>query len=277
MKKTLLLFTVLCAAYNLSAQSCDETLPISIDFSDPNIIPVCWNVIDADVDGHNWSISDLGGGNNGLQSASYLQSEGRPLTPDNWVITNAIDLTAYNSSSSITLTWRVITPDWSFDKENYAVYAANGNQISDFISSPVVFQENLDNSDASGVWANRSFNISSLAGQMVYIAFRHYNVTDQNVIDIDDVSLTSSTLGIEDFNKENFRYYYSSDSETLTLKSINKTLSSISIYNILGQGVIYKKLYDSVENINLSSLVKGVYIAQIEIDNTIKAIKFLKS
>jgi len=276
MKKTLLLFTVLCATYNLRAQSCKETLPISIDFSDPNIIPVCWDTIDADQDGYNWTISDLGGGNKGLQSASYTPATG-PLTPDNWVITNAIDLTGYSTSSNITLTWRVITPDWSFDKENYAVYAANGNQISDFTSSPVMFQENLDNSDASGVWANRSFNISSLAGQMVYIAFRHYNVTDQNVIDIDDVSLTSSTLAAEDFNKENFKYYYSSDVETLILKSMGKPLNSISIYSILGQSVMNKKLYNTVENINLSSLVDGVYIALIEIDNSTKAIKFLKN
>lgn len=276
MKKILLLITVFGAVYHISAQSCPENLPITEDFSDPNLIPVCWNIIDHDGDGYNWAITDLGGGNNGIQSASWTASTG-PLTPDNWVITNVIDLTGYNASSSIKLKWRIITPDWSFDKENYAVYAATGNQISDFTSSPVMFTENLDNSDASGTWANRTFDISSMAGQMVYIAFRHYNVTDQNVIDIDDVSLTSSSsLSVEDFNKENFTYYYSQDRKTLSLKSANKPISAVTIYNLLGQTVINRTLSNTKEDINLSTVVDGVYIAQVEIDGTTKAIKFLK-
>jgi hypothetical protein len=44
----------------------------------------------------------------------------------------------------------------------------------------------------------------------------------------------------------------------------------------LGQNVANRKSSNTTENINLSNLVDGVYIAQVEIDNTTKAIKFIK-
>ena len=87
---------------------------------------------------------------------------------------------------------------------------------------------------------------------------------------------STNSLGIEDFSKNNFKFYYSPESKILTLKSTNNPIQSINVYNILGQGVINKKLANNTEKIDLSTLVDGVYIAQIEIDNTIKAIKFLK-
>lgn len=187
MKKLLFLVFILSNTYNLNAQ-CDSTLPILEDFSDATAINFCWDFIDDDADGFGWSIVDLGDGNKGLKSRSWI---GFALTPDNWVITNVIDLTSFNTSQTVELSWKVRATAWNFDNENYTVYVATGNNISNFTNSNVSFTENLNNSDASGVFANRSLNISSMAGQMVYVAFRHHNVTDQKELDIDDFAITS--------------------------------------------------------------------------------------
>ncbi|WP_242095159.1 T9SS-dependent choice-of-anchor J family protein [Aestuariivivens sediminicola] len=185
MKKILLsLGFVVYGIYGLHAQ-CDSTLPVSEDFSNTFAVNSCWTYIDADGDGLGWSVTAMdGSGNKGLKSKSFA---GTALTPDNWIISNAINLP---SSGSLTLTWKVRATYWQYDAENYSVYVANGNSISDFTSSSVVFTENLEGSDASGVFANRNLNVSSLAGQTVYVAFRHYGVTDQFEIDIDDFAVT---------------------------------------------------------------------------------------
>lgn len=269
MKKLILLVFILSCTYNLNAQ-CDSSLPMSEDFSDSNAVNFCWDFIDDDNDGFGWSIVDLGGGNQGLKSYSWI---GFALTPDNWIITNVIDLT---SSSSVELTWKVRATAWNFDNENYSVYAATGNQISDFTSSPVSFTENLNGSDASGVFANRSLDISSLAGQMVYIAFRHHDVTDQKQIDIDDFAISSSTLGVDDFETSSFKHYYNTENNILTLKSSNRPIDYIEIFNLLGQKVVSEKLSQTNETIDLSTIVDGIYLARVTIDNTTKTIKFLK-
>lgn len=274
MKKILLLLSIISFTYSISAQQCDGTLPVYEDFGNSSEVSLCWNFIDNDNDGHNWYVANLSG-NNGLISESYTTSTGY-LTPDNWAITYAIDLTNVNPSSNVLLTWRVRASSWSFDKERYTVYAASGNQIADFTSSSVSVFEDLDNSDASGIWASRSLNLSSLAGNTIYIAFRHHLSANQRDIDIDDIMISASALSVEDFNKENFNYYYNTNSKTLTLKSSNKPISSVKIYNLLGQKTFSKTSTNTTENIDLSSMTNGVYIAQIEIDNTFKSIKFLK-
>ncbi|HKK11373.1 MAG TPA: choice-of-anchor J domain-containing protein [Flavobacteriaceae bacterium] len=270
MKKIILFSFIMGIAYSVKAQ-CESTLPVYQDFSNTLAVNNCWTFIDADGDGLGWYVTTMdSSGNKGLKSSSFA---GTPLTPDNWAISEAIDLPP---SGSDELTWKVRATYWQYDAENYAVYVATGNQMSDFTNSSVSFTENLAGSDASGVWANRSLNISSLAGQTVYVAFRHFDVTDQYEINVDDFAISSTALGIEDFNKENFTYYYSPNSETLTLKSSNKPISSVVIYNLLGQKVVDKTLSNTKEDINLSTVVDGIYIAQVEIDNTTKAIKFLK-
>ena len=47
-----------------------------------------------------------------------------------------------------------------------------------------------------GTWYNKVVDLSEYAGQEVYIAIRHFNVTDQYWLDIDDVSLSNGIQSI---------------------------------------------------------------------------------
>lgn len=260
----------------------DGSLPISEDFSDTGRFLICWKNIDDDGDGQSWFVNDYDlnppagpDGDPVLGSASW---NGAPLTPDNWLVSYAIDLTAYAPTDIIDLTWVARGLDPAFPAENYSVYAANSNLIANLEVSPVVFTETLvDGGEGDGNWTpTRTLDISSLAGQMVYIAFRHHGVSDQFVLNIDNVAITG-VLGIGDFESNTFKHFYNKDSDILTLDSSNSSFDNIELYNLLGQQVLNKNLSSSRETIDLSSLNDGIYIGKIRIDNNTQTIKLIKN
>jgi len=279
MKKIILLALLLNGFYYLHAQCNNGNLPV-IDSFDTDEIGVCWQVDDMDGDNNNWiwwGYSSYYGGYKVIASYSYYTSTGA-LTPDNWIISYPIDLTSFSNGDNIQLSYKIRSASSNYAHEFYSIYAATGNQTSDFEASTLNRGEYVDNIGGAGNFVTRTLDLSSLAGNTVYIAFRHYNSTDQSNIEIDEVNVSSVALGlsIEDFDKSNFSYQYSSDRKTLTLESANKPISQVEIYNILGQRVIDTRLSNTKQEIDLSTLVNGIYIAQIEIDNTKKTIKFLK-
>ncbi len=279
MKKLLFFACIISYAFNLSAQ-CDDTLPILEDFNDSStVIGVCWNIFDGDGDGINWFWQEYNSSNGGhkcLTSRSWVLSQGG-INPDNWIYSYAIDLTSYSTSDDLEVSWKVRAEIAGLAHEYYTLYAATGNLISDFESSSVFLSEYVDEAGGAGVFVTRSLDVSSLAGNMVYLAFRHQNISGwQFNINIDDVSISNSTLGIDDFQVNSFKYYYNTNTDVLILKSSNSALDSVEIYNILGQNVLNRSLSQSTETVNLSTLKDGIYIARIKIDNSVKTIKFLK-
>ena len=276
MKKLLLLIGIISWTYNINAQ-CNSDLPVNDTF-DTNTIGVCWQINDQDGDSRNWlwySYSAYYGGHKVIASYSVSTSAGA-LTPDNWIISYPIDLTSFNSGDNIQLSWKIRAGLSYAPHENYSVYAATNNSIPSFTSSPVKRSEYIDEVGGALSFVTRTLDVSAFAGNTVYIAFRHHNSTNQSNIEIDEVSVSSGILGVEDFNKENFKYYYNTNTKTLTLKSNNLPIDSIKIYNLLGQSTYNKTISNTTENLDLSSLTDGIYIAQIEINNSTKAIKFLK-
>lgn len=281
MKKLLLIMAIIGASNGLYSQTCDEYLPILEDFEDSNVINVCWNLIDQDGDGYNWRWRQYGptyGGYTCLTSDEWSAALGY-IYPDNWIYSYAIDLTSFSPSEDIEISWKVRGELASLSHINYSVYAATDNQISDFESSPNQRSEYVDEVGGAGTFVTRTLNISALAGNMVYVAFRHQYMPggDEYIINIDDVEVKiNGTLGIDDLEQDSFSHYYNSNTDLLTIKSPNTPMNAIQIYNVLGQTVINKKLNQNEELINLSTLVDGVYIMKVRIDNFEKTIKFLK-
>jgi hypothetical protein len=280
MKKVLHLFISLVFTTSLVAQTCDDTLPILEDFEDSNVINVCWNLTDQDGDGNNWYWKEYGpsyGGYKCLSSNEWTSGQGY-LDPDNWISSYAIDLTSFQISDNLQLSWKVRGELAGFSHINYSVYAATGNQITDFESSSYKITEYVDEVGGDGNFITRTLDISGLAGNTIYIAFRHLSITgDQYLINIDDVEVTSnSTLGIDDVQLESFSYFYNTSNKILTLKSSANSIQSIQVYNILGKSVLKRNHIQEVEDVNLSSLVNGVYLLKVTFNGFEKTFKFIK-
>ena len=242
------------------------SLPYLNDFNDPASWTTCQTFYDNDGDGNYWFYQAFGDDTSDLSanSASYINGVGA-LTPDNWVVMGPIDLT--NVSDAL-LEWQVMGLDPNWCQENYTIYVGSSSNYSDLINSSVSFNETITSGgDACGSWANRSLDISAATGELVYIGMRHHDVTDMYYLNIDNVSVTSSTMSNEDFTLQNIDYSFNQETNLLRVTS-EEMLSNIQIYNMLGQEVLNQDLDDTSALLNLSSLSSSIYIVNVEGNNS---------
>lgn len=201
MKKSFSLFCLLTLAFFGFAQQSKLTI-WSENFNTENLS--AWTLIDGDGDGWNFYTSQLLGpdwqpiGTPFLRSVSFTQFDDiGHVFPDNWAITPAIDLSAVNASELIQLNWTLVGGESSFNpspnNEKYAIYIAEVNDTTAFIQEGIKFTE----SDLPYAHTMRSLDISEYAGKVIYIAIRHFDLTDEyevpfsSSLQIDDMSVTA--------------------------------------------------------------------------------------
>ena len=280
-KKLLLLAALgLLSLGNLNAQ----TTVFSENF-DGATAPTGWTILDADGDGQNWTITDntthsrpgVASGKKMLLSLSYLNgpngSAGAPLTPDNYILSPAIDLSAH-AGKTIKLKWKVASQDPSWSAETYSVYASTTNTVAGMLASSTV----LSSASASGIidLTTKELDISALAGQsVVYVAFRHHNSTDQFAIVIDDIEVVvTNAASSEDFFKENFTIYPNPTTDVLNITSKNGlNANEIRISDLTGKVV---KVQKDASIINVSDLATGTYLIDITTNEGKATSKFIK-
>ena len=177
--KKILLSAICLFALNANAQTY-----FSDDFNDGNLNG--WTLVDADGDTRNWVAVNMNysnGYSSGVMRSASWQNV--PLTPNNWAISSAIDLTAATGTTS--LKWKVSAIDPQWDVENYTIYVGTANDVASLLNSTTTFSETTLN--GVNFLTDRSLDLSSFNGQTVYVAFRHYNVSDQFTIEVDDVEV----------------------------------------------------------------------------------------
>lgn len=234
------------------------SFPYVLSFDATNISQLaCWTVLDADNDGYSWTATDLPGTLTGaIGSASFINNVGA-LTPDNWLISPQIQFT---SGSNYTLSWQVWAPDASWYAEHYGIYVStSGTATSNF----TLIQ---DYTLASADTTNMTLDLSAYAGQNIYLAFRHWNVTDQYWMMINHITITQTAIPGQNY--------------TITVQSANPTMGSvngggtfpagtaITISATANSGYHFTQWNDGNTNATRSITVTGnaTYIANFESD-----------
>ena len=155
-----------------------------------------WTFVDQDGDGHNW-IWNLGpDGSTGMTpyegqgiiySESYVNDDaggGVAVNPDNWAISPAIDL----PDGSATVTLFAAGQDPSYADEHFAIYAGLTPNPADMIQVSPEFVVTAD-------YVQYEANLADFTGETVYIAIRHFNITDMFILNIDQVEVWGSDEG----------------------------------------------------------------------------------
>lgn len=171
------------------------SLPYSEDFKggiandiDDTWLPDGWKSVDADGDGFNWYFAP-GLDEGHMRSQSWDPDEGA-LTPDNYLITPKIDLTEIADDTKVMLNFQITmtanTPQYR--KEHYGVFVSTSdNEAEDF--THLVFEETFTEDMENWEFYLREVDLSSFKGEYIYIAFRHFNITDMDRIVIDEVQV----------------------------------------------------------------------------------------
>ena len=170
-----------------------------------------WTTIDADGDGYTWmglvypdTYSYENQGHNSSQghaaSASYNSSAGA-LTPNNYLVSPQLALDG-------TFTFWACAQDNSWAAEHFgvAISTTNATNASAFTtiqewtmsakSGGVPTSDTRDGMTRDqGAWYQYTVDLSSYAGQLGYIAIRHFDCTDMFRLCIDDVELTTGDGG----------------------------------------------------------------------------------
>lgn len=156
-------------------------------------IPDEWYNLDKDGDGFIWRTDDgfsSHGGDLGAISESFTHTnEVGALTPDNWLITPEIAIPAAGVYS---LTFWVCAQDASWAAEHYGVYVTTGAPNTEVSNYTLMMEETINaqgGDRASGAWKQKRVSLQAFAGQTIHIAFRHFGVTDQFAIVLDDVNV----------------------------------------------------------------------------------------
>ena len=155
---------------------------------DAGTLPEGWTIVDADGDGNNWENTmengfgfDAHSGEGAMTSASYINGVGA-LTPDNWLISPAI---VVGNGSTLSYWHDAQDASWS-DEYYYLKLSTTGTELGDFTET---LWEGVTPAD----WAEVSIDLSAYAGNTVYLAWEHTNVTDMFYMKIDDVSVSVTT------------------------------------------------------------------------------------
>ena len=178
----------------------------SFNFSDGTLDG--WRSLDADGDGYGWynSSEKLGPGYGYKDDYcvmshsfySYFTENGNqynmPLTPDNYLVTEK--KYAITESSQLSFMVCALDPEYCAEHYGVAITMADNASAEDFFT---IFEETIENDKldewdgmtAQTEWVLRTIDLSKYAGEEVYIAIRHFNCTDQYVINVDDIALTT--------------------------------------------------------------------------------------
>ena len=182
---------------NLTAELPDDPDPIGGDSAyawDFEADPAAagWTFVDSDNDGYNWNWHFNTGsqnltthsGDGVIASESYHNNDdgesGVVLTPDNWAISPAFDLSEA-VSAGVSL-W-AMGQDPNYAAEKFQIYAGTTPNIDEMESVSSLYT-------VTGAYVNYTADLSAFAGEdTVYVAIRHYNVSDMFMLNVDDVEI----------------------------------------------------------------------------------------
>lgn len=176
------------ALVSFAANAQITTFPWTEGFE--NGVPSSITLVDNDNDGHGWDNTTWGAdyahsGTKLIASASYINNVG-VLHPDNWMILPAMTIP---TGQSFTLSW--YARDYSYT-ENYGIFIDNTGTVASMSATTPVATFTTNGTS----YVKKSVDLSAYAGQTIYIAFRHYNVSDEYWLMIDDIRVGGPELPV---------------------------------------------------------------------------------
>lgn len=171
-----------------------------------------WTSIDADGDGNGWvssanpgiyhnsGVNLSGTGHNASEayviSGSYANQTGAALTPDNYLVAP----TAISAQDGAAIEFYACAQDASYAAEHFGVAVSTTTASAGAFttiqewtltakSMGTVDMRSDVRGTRQGTWYMYTVDLSAYAGQDIWVAIRHFNCTDQFILNVDDITL----------------------------------------------------------------------------------------
>jgi len=138
----------------------------------------------------------------------------------------------------------------------------------------------IDTLGIEGAWNTLSTNLTAYVGckAQMFIEFASNSASEE--LAIDNIQFTEgsldSTLSTAAFETESlFTFAPNPVNDILTLNA-QANISSVKVYNMLGQNVLSVNPNTRSNEVNMSNLKAGIYLVQVKIGNTQETIKVIK-
>ncbi len=131
----------------------------------------------------------------------------------------------------------------------------------------------VDCSDDEGPGAYSIIELTGRTpGEVLYVnVWEFFN----DAIGTFQIAAYDGSLATDSFDNANFSYYPNPVKNMLNL-SYTQNISSVVVFNLLGQQVMTKVINANQSQIDMSSLATGAYLVKVTADNQVKTIKVFK-
>ncbi len=195
-------WTGTASSYNVRYRPANAFGPVLLSTSFDTSSLYGWTNIDADGDGYAWVLGSAAGGvylssgnslagtghnnsNDLVCSGSYSNYTNAALTPDNYLVSPQVQLGGV-------ITFWATAQDASYPSEHFgvAVSTTGNTDTSDFTTiAEWTLTAAGTGAKNQGTWGQFTVDLSAYAGQTGYVAIRHFNCTDQFILNIDDITI----------------------------------------------------------------------------------------
>ncbi len=110
-------------------------------------------------------------------------------------------------------------------------------------------------------------------GETIYIGVWKYGTSSDGAFQLS--AYDASLLSNDTFDNSNFKSYPNPVKDILYF-SYNKNITSVAVYNLLGQEVLTKSSNANQSQVDMSNLAQGTYLLKVTADNQVKTIKVIK-
>ncbi|MGC4040117.1 MAG: T9SS type A sorting domain-containing protein [Flavobacterium sp.] len=135
--------------------------------------------------------------------------------------------------------------------------------------------ECVGNIDDGGSGTPETFTIiNSEVGVAYYVNIGYYGSSTDNPEGPFSINITLP-LGVPEIDANNFKAYPNPVKDVLNL-DYNSDISSVAVFNLLGQQVLAKEVHARTGQVDMSHLSAGSYLVRVVADNQVKTIKVIK-
>lgn len=160
-----------------------------------------WTTIDADGDGFNWFNGNLLGTEMGhWETDGWACSESykypNVLSPDNYLVSRQ-----FMATSDSRISFWACSHDELYPEEHFGVAISTKGNVNpeDFFTVaewtiPYTYgkAEGARGEKGQSEWIEYNVDLSKYAGELIYIAIRHFGCTDRYKLDVDDVTIVAA-------------------------------------------------------------------------------------